>query len=285
MSFSFLYPSISSLPCGYDSTIVIPTWVIAQRLKDGMGHVNCEVKVLHEGNVEFERKIPLEYAGGKLISQEPEPIIWRDAGNRWHDTPGFLELSFVAGNDAPIFRTNRVAGFYTIYSKTGKKSFFSDNAYKYGSPPVIAQIAEFGAFIDGYPLIHLDRKKDLGETITLINPYKRPIIATIKTQDGRTLPRTRIPPSSARNVLLSQLLQEDEDSWIGQIQLTANNRVITYNIKHSLSDSNLISDHEHLDPFRSDPTHQPATVALRIHLAGFLGKCGRAIRRRKPVRS
>ena len=281
MGFSFLYPTISSLPCGYDSMIVIPTWVIAQRLKDGTGRVKCEMKVFHEGTVEFERGIPLEYQSGELISEEPPPIIWPDAGSRWQDKPGFLELSFVTENDAPDFITNRVAVFYTIYSKPGKKSFFSDNAYKYGSPPVIAQIAEFGAFVDGHPLIHLDRKKDLGETITLINPYARPILATIKTQDGRVLPRTRIPASSARNIQLSQLLRDDEDSWIGQVQLTANNRIITYNIKHSLADPTVISDHEHLDPFRSDVTHQPATIAWRIRLAAFLGKCGRAIRRRK----
>lgn len=279
MGFSFLYPTISSLPSGYDSTVVIPTWVVAQRLINGTGLVYCEMKVIHEGSVEFERKIPLEYKGGILVSQEPEPIFWPDAGSRWQNSPGFLELSFVTENDAPIFITNRVAGFYTIYSKQGKKSFFSDNAYKYGSPPVIAQIAEFGAFVDGHPLIHLDRKRDLGETITLINPYKRPILATFKTQDGRTLPRTRIPASSARNIRLSQLLRDDEDSWIGQIQLTANNRVITYNIKHSLVDPTVISDHEHLDPFRSDPTHQPATVAWRIRLSELLGKCGRVLRR------
>ncbi len=35
-----------------------------------------------------------------------------------------------------------------------------------------------------------------------------------------------------------------EEMWAGQIQITATNRVITFNVKHSFKDPTNISDHE-----------------------------------------
>ena len=74
----------------------------------------------------------------------------------------------------------------------------------------------------------------------------------------------RVSAMSVRNVDLASLLLRDEDSWRGHIQLFANNRIITFNIKHSMMDPLIISDHEHLDPYRSDPTHMAAFRLLRM---------------------
>ena len=127
-------------------------------------------------------------------------------------------------------------------------------------------------YIDAYPVIRIDKTRDLGETFVLINPYKRPILAQIVTHDGRSLPRTRISPESACNVDLSALLQGNETAWTGHVQLTANNRLIPFNIKHSFQDPTLISDHEHLDPYRSDPTYQPITLSMRARAKDTLLK-------------
>tara|TARA_Y100001934_G_C12115989_1_gene660818 strand:- start:593 stop:886 length:294 start_codon:yes stop_codon:yes gene_type:complete len=90
--------------------------------------------------------------------------------------------------------------------------------------------------------------------------------------DGRQLPRIRVQPESALNVHLSDLLQEDEESWSGHIQVTANNRLVTFSLKHSMKDIAVISDHEHLDPYRSDPTHEPVTLAFRKWVGGLLAR-------------
>jgi len=68
---------------------------------------------------------------------------------------------------------------------------------------------------------------------------------------------------SVRRVDLAQLLEVGEWRWRGRLQLTANNRLITFDVKHSFADPTLITDHEHLDPFRADPTHLPLTRLLR----------------------
>ena len=60
------------------------------------------------------------------------------------------------------------------------------------------------------------------------------------------------------------LIAPNDDKWSGQIQLTANNRVITPIVKHSHADPTRIGSVEHLDPFRADPTHLPLFRWLRL---------------------
>jgi hypothetical protein len=270
MAWSYLLPTISSLPLGYDCTIPIPVDALAQRVSTRPCTVVAYHRVYHEGRIvgEGEQEIALQPEGAKTPS--PEPLVWRDAGKAWSEHSGFIEVGFRAADDRDIFPSKAVLGFYAIYSSPGKKSFFSDNAYKYGAPPIISQIAAFGKFVDGHPVIHLDRDRDLGETIILINPYQRPVLARILTQDGRTFGKIKVPPLSVRNVRLIELLQPHERKWFGQLQLTASNRLVTYNVKHSLRDPTLISDHEHLDSFRADPTHLPMFQAFRQRVGKYL---------------
>lgn len=270
MSWNYLLPTISSLPIGYDCTIPIPIAGLAKRMNRRDGHVIAHYRVYHEGHVVEEGERPLMVKTGQPTGPLPEPLIWRDASEIWGAHSGFMELGFRSGDDRELFESKAVLAFYSIYTKPGRKSFFSDNAYKYGAPPVISQIATFGMYVDGHPLIHLDRDRDLGESISLINPYKRPVVASIMTHDGRRLDKIKIPPLSARNARLVGLLKPGERAWFGQIQLTASNRLVTYNVKHSLHDPTVISDHEHLDPFRADPTHIPAFRALRQRVGKFL---------------
>lgn len=270
MPASFLFPTISSLPAGYDCTVVLPAGALSGHLVDGTGDVEAVFRVLFEGQVEAEEKRPLSFSGGRPTGGDHGAFVWRDAAERWRGGTGYLEVQFNALNGAPIFTSRRVLSFYAIYSKPGKKSFFSDNAYKFGAPAVINQIARFGRYVDGYPVVHLDRDRDLGETVTLINPYRRPVVVSISTHDSRRLERIRVPPMSARSVRLIDLLRADEREWFGHIQITASNRIITYNIKHSLADPTVISDHEHLDPYRAEPTHVPATQLARIQLGEWL---------------
>ena len=126
---------------------------------------------------------------------------------------------------------------------------------------------------------HIDRDRDYGESLALINPYKKAVLAKVHTADGRTIPRLRVPPMSVRRVDLGQLLEAGERRWRGRLQLTANNRLITFDVKHSFADPTLITDHEHLDPFRADPTHLPLTRLLRMR-AGDAVSRGRAALRR-----
>lgn len=270
MPATFLFPSITHLPPGYDCTIAVPYQRVADRLIGGRGTVAYTIQVFCEGAMQAEQGGQLVFERGRLAGPAPDAFTWRDAGDKWDGNSGYLELSFQAGDGQAIFHTQAVIGFYSIYTKQGRKAFFSDNAYKYGSPPIIGQIAAFGRFVDGYPVVHLDRARDLGLSLVLINPYKKPVNARVFAHDGRTCPFVKVPPVSVRVLRLAELLRQDEPSWIGQIQLTANNRLVTYVMMHSLRDPRIISDHEHLDPFRSDPTHLPAFQLLRQRVGKYL---------------
>ena len=160
--------------------------------------------------------------------------------------------------------------FYNVYAAPGRKTFFACHRRKFGSPQVIGQIAAFGRYVDAYPVIHIDRKRDLADSLVLINPYAKPILAKILTDDGRRFSRLRVKPMAARMIDLAALISPDRPRWLGQIQLTANNRLLTHIVKHSLVDPTRIGTVEHLDPFRSDPSHYPLFQWIRLQVGEVL---------------
>lgn len=272
MASHFLYPSITSLPRGYDCTVAPPVSRLAATLAEPAATVDYRFRVFVAGEVLAEHSGFVALERGEVVDGAPPYMDWRGEQARGRDEAGFLELEFWSRDQRPIFATRIPLAHYAIYKGPGRKSFFSDNAYKYGAPPVIDQVARFGQYLDAYPVIHLDRARNLGESIVLINPYKRPVLARIAGHDGRQMPRLKVAPLSARMIALAAMLQPDEDTWLGQIQLSANNRVIAFSVKHDLDDPTMITDHEHLDPFRSDPTHVPLTQAARAAVGGWLGR-------------
>lgn len=278
MASSYLIPTITSLSPGYQCTVPVPWGNLAKRLVSGHGRVIWYARVVHEGKVEAETVRVVEFQEGELAGSAPVPLMWNDASGQWGGVPGYLEMGFNSESGGPIFYDKQVLAFYAIYTAPGKKSFFSDNAYKYASPPVISQIAQYGQFLDGYPVVHLDRDHDLGATLMLINPYSKAVVAKVVTYDGRSLERLRVAPMSARCVSLVDLLRKEERVWHGQIQLTANNRLVTFVTLHSLADPQVISDQEHLDPYRGDPTHMPAFQWFRQKVGRVLANHGVRLR-------
>lgn len=269
-AYSFLFPLIVALPRGYDCTLVMPFDSIARHLALPDADLVAEFAVVSEGTTIASETRALTFRGGAAVGGGAAVYEYREAGLPPGETPRFLEFALRDAADRPVLNTRIIHGWYSIYSRRGKKSFFSDHALKYGSPQIIDQIATFQRYCEGYPVVHLDRRRDLAESIWLINPYNRPILASVRTHDGRELPRLRVPPRSARLAALVALLKPDESEWLGQVQLTANNRVVTFATKHSLADPTIISDHEHLDPYRSDPTHMPLTLKARIAAGKWL---------------
>ena len=267
---NYTVPTLHILPAGYDCYVQAPYWAIGRRLRGGLGRVLFQRRVYHDGEVKDEYRAVLEYRDGCLVGDPPEPFHWRDAAAEWGDEPGFLEAGFHTEDGTARITDNILPGVYANYFAPGKKSFFMDPPLKFASPSIIGQIAAFGRFVEGYGIVRLDRDRDFGETIALLNPYHKAILCKIVSHDGRTLRRVRVPPLSGRNARLIDLLERHERAWVGHIQLTANNRAPVFNIKHSLKDPRIVSHCEHLDPFRGDPTHFPAFQWLRFKVGWLL---------------
>jgi hypothetical protein len=238
-------------------------------LRGGQGHIALTWRVWHSGTCLMERVDRLRYERGRLVDVDPGPFLWRPRADSDLDG-GYLEFAAETADHTPDFIGTEVPTQYAAYFAPGRKNFFTCVQYKFGEPRVIAQIAAFGRYVDGYPAVRLDRRKGLGESVAFVNPYKMPILTDIRTSDGRALPRTRIPALSAKRVSLNGLLRPDENAWCGSIQITGTNRVVAYTLKHAFDDPSDLTKAEHMDPFRADPTHVPAFRALRSNLGTWI---------------
>jgi hypothetical protein len=265
MSSSYLIPIIAWLPKGYDCSVVMPLEAIAERLPNGTGAIVRAWTAYRDGAAIADGEERIEFDDGRPLGDAANEVTWRGAAlDDWPAEGGYLEYAVRSADDSALFTSNRPPAFYNVYAAPGRKSFFACHTWEFGSPQVIGQIAAFGRYADAYPVVHIDRARDLGDSLVLINPYRRPILAKILTHDGRRPRRQRIEPMSGRLIDLAALIAPNDDKWSGQIQLTANNRVITHIVKHSLADPTRIGSVEHLDPFRADPTHLPLFRWLRL---------------------
>ena len=268
MTFSYLIPSISALYPGHSCYVTGNLRGVGECLLNGTGLIVQKIEVYAEGESIFSSQIEHRFENGNLVGDPPSPFYWPAQSDQWPG--GYLESGFYIQDEAPLFANNIPPNFYAIYSRAGNKSFFSDNMLKYSSPSVIAQIAAYGKFVDGYPVVRIDRARNYGETLVLINPYQRPVIADVHSDTAGEIRRIRIEPNSTVHVRLERLLKDSEAAWSGQIQIGATNRVITYIVKHSLADPLFITDHEHLDPYRGEPTHYPAFSWFRLNVGFWL---------------
>ena len=266
----YLIPTVSSLPLGFDCILPISEKVLARRVHGREGSIIHRLRVFHEGKIIEEEARSITFKNGVFENFWLEAFKWSYKKDLWRHNPGFLESEFRIEEGDIRFYGKAPMAFYAVYSATGKKGFLSDNAYKFSSPPIISQIAAYGRFVETYSVIRIDQPRDYGDSLILINPYNKAILCTLVTMDGRQMPRLRVPALSARYMNLEGILKDGENKWEGEIQLTANNRLIVYDLKHALSDITIVSDHEHLDPFRGDPTHLPFFQWCRASGGEFL---------------
>lgn len=276
MAQSYLIPIVTWITPGFDCTIIMPNALIAQCMTPDRCAVErfwnfvCEGEVVAEGADTFT----CEY--GRVVGDVANDVIWRAAEySNMSPNGGYLEFGIRTADGTRAFNQRHLPSVYNSYSKASQKSFFSCHTWKFGSPQVISQIAKFRRYIDCYPVVSLDLEKDIGESLVLMNPYQKAILVEIITSDERRLPKLRIPPMCARRFFLHEMiLSPGETAWSGTLQITANNRVVTYMVKHSVADPALITTVEHLDPFRSDPTQFPLSRWLRLKYGERQAKAG-----------
>ena len=264
-----MIPIVCVLPEGYDCTLDVPFANLEKRLAANDQMVIWRIRVYRNGEQLEEIETPIEVRDGRIVNTPAPYVIARSDGS-WREDPRFFESDFITRDGEPGFHVNQSPPFYTLLTAPSRKSVFSDNAYKYSHPVTIMQIKAYGQYNDTYAPILIDRENDYGETIGMINPYNKTILARISASGARSIRRIRIPAHSALLIPLEQLLEEDEVRWHGRIQITANNRLVTFSLKHSVSDQSHLSDFEHLDPFRADPTHLPAFQKFRQGVGKFL---------------
>jgi hypothetical protein len=216
--------------------------------------------------------------GAELSSRSTEIVFdeGRPSISRWivsieddgkSDWIGGMHLSYweleLTAEPPGEFVTNQPAASYTLFSSPSHKTFFNDNAIKFGDPVTIHQVRELGAWCAGYPCCGVDPEVDADESVVLINPYHRPAVVNIELVGLPTVEKVRVEPTSARRVSIASLLGPERRAWRGQVYVTGRNRLIVFFAKHALADPREITTLEHPDLYRGEPTHEALTQRLR----------------------
>ena len=271
MPFPYLIPSVTSLLPGYEAVVFTCRKQLADRIAKLPGTVLRRARAFSDAKQIFAQDDEITIGHRAIICSGIPPVrIAREAS----DPPGYIEVDYIEPNGEPIFKTNAVLSEYVVFSAPRMKSFFSDSAYKYASPANIDQVAKFGMFCEGYPVVVLDRDRGYGESVLIINPALQALTCNIRASGDRGVSKIKVGPMSSCLFDLASLLRDDERRWEGRIQIDSRSRVILFSVKHAWGNPTSISDHEHFDPFRSDPTHFPLAQLLRLRVGRYLKNRG-----------
>jgi len=263
--FSYLLPTIIPLPRGYECSAIIPTKLVTNLLlKEERCKINFNFKVYGNGELIDEQNIL------KTLSKNEDcpNIHFKTTINKKNlNFHCYCELYIDSPEKLDIFSQRKMVSLYPFCHDKNKKTFFSDNSYKYGSPSIIFGMEHFEKYVETYSVFHIDKQRDLGESLLFINPYDKKILVRFKTSDNREIKPLIINPKHATDLDLKCILNNEENEWKGHVQLLASNRAGMFNFKHSFQDPTVISDLEHLDPYRAEPTHSRFFKILRNQLA------------------
>ena len=267
--YHYLLPLIVAIPKGYNLCISVPINQIISRLDERIDETEIVIKcnLINDGCffLKKEKNFLIRKKSNQISS---ENFFFENIET--FENPSYVEIEIISKDKKLIFKNNLGISFYSIFSYKNKKTFISDNAFKTGSPNVIYQISKIKRFVDTYSAINIDFKKLLGETMMFINPYKKKIACKIIDEDQNSI-NIVIPPESVRELNLEYFARlKSNDIWKGHIQIYATNRLITFNYKHKLDDNNLISDFEHLDPYRLENTTYSFSELARIKLGNLI---------------
>ena len=266
--YHYLLPLIIAFPRGYDVNVIVPLWQISERLvSNKQEEILITCNLINDGQIliKKEKKINLSKEN---FEKKTESFKFNEMEGL--ENPSYIEVEIVSKNKNLIFKNNNGLSFYSIFSSEFKKTFFSDNAFKTGAPNVIFQISKIKKFVDTYSAINVNISKLLGETMLFINPFKKKIICKIVDELNNSLDLI-IPPESCRQKKMNYFNDFRKiNDW------NATNRLITFYFKHKLDDDKLISDFEHLDPYRLENTTVSLSELARIKVGDFIKRLSKS---------
>jgi hypothetical protein len=259
-------------PPGYQLTQILPLDGILAVLDRADATLDLTREVAFEGQIVQSDHSTLTLKDGvwadeSAAAYQLDPV----EGSDWSENGAlaFFQTT-VTARDAR-FSQLREPGFYTVYSGPGKKTFLSDSSQKFSHPAVINQVAEYGKWAEGYPSCIVEPDSDAGESVVLLNPYDLPAVATLEIEGLARRHKFRLQPFSGRKIDIAPLLDPSMLPWQGQIYVTGPRRVVTFFVKHALSDPTRINTMEHSDPFRGGIQWAPFTKALHWRYRAKLG--------------
>ncbi|MDB2324438.1 hypothetical protein N9W44_02595 [Alphaproteobacteria bacterium] len=169
------------------------------------------------------------------------------------DQCGYLEISFQS--EAPIFRRLDLSVGYSIYTRDEVDTFTVIPDTKFARPILIDQFRETGQFSLVHSASFSQNNQGTGNSLFFVNPYKKAVLVRIQSQSGKKI-SAKIDVNEAKMLSLDDFL---EDGEVNCVQLTANNRIPAWDVKHSSRLPRRINNIDHLDVFRGTRTKQETT--------------------------
>ncbi|HEY7608057.1 MAG TPA: hypothetical protein VIF14_02415 [Alphaproteobacteria bacterium] len=266
MGFRFLFPQISVGPNTENDLIqTIP----GDRLADLVGRKSFAILI--------ERSV---YARGRVLSTQRHEVAWNGAA--WSD-PGafqfrlaaapafdwrdpanlaFLETGISMLSDGEFAAPDGLA-FYSSYPAASGKTYFSDNALKYGERNVIATHLRFGVLVACYPNILIDLDRDITESILFLNPYRSTVSGTVELEGTAASRNVAIPTLSGLRFDLAEMLPRGSRAWQGTVFVTSKARPVLMFCKHSAAQPNVVTTMEHSLAYYADDVQVAATQRAR----------------------
>ena len=204
--------------------------------------LNITARAFKDGDLFSQEDLEVICENGKVS----EPTFCREYEL---DSLGYLEVEITATES--IFRRIHIEPGYglIVNPKRGWLNLIHD--VKYARPLIIESVKAVSEFCAVHGAAHFDRNSNHGNSILLLNPYKKDIVAKLTTASGKTQ-KAKIKPHSARLVSLEPIVSED--TW-DCLMLTANNRLPVWDVKHAADDPDRVFSVDHLDMYRGGATY------------------------------
>ncbi len=278
---SFLFTNVASLPSTYTAEIRVYKQSILANI--GIQNFDSQIilhfKTFYNSKIIKEKKIEMNVHDENinLITYTTEcPDYVKE------DELAFIEIDVYSKSNEQIFSNRGLHIAYLFFHSKSSKTYLTELVLKYGHPNIISQYKFFDTFVFTSPNILIDKKKNISDTVAVVNPYEKNILVTISTNDNRKIKHI-VKARSGCKIFLDQLLREEEDLWEGCIHITGSNRIILNLLKTSISDKNKIYDSEHPDFYMPLNNYVGMFKYIRTKIANFLFLKGILKRVRKDI--
>jgi hypothetical protein len=201
------------------------------------------------------------YLEGELLNDASEEISVRDNkpameyALREPELPRLGYIEFEVTADKPAFgRPMLEIGFASLH-RAGFGNVKVIDMPKFADPRIIDQIREIGHYCTAHTAAYVNAAENIGDFFVVINPYEKALAVRLATPSGRAK-REVIKAHSARSLALADIL---EDGVIDTVFMTAPQRIVVYDSRAPLNDSDSPYSMDHLDPFRGEPVYLPVS--------------------------
>lgn len=282
MEFSYLIPQVVPLMCPKRSRTItffhasfIRKALRPELLNGGPGELTVQAKFIlsrHGDNTEREVPLTLVARDGQV-----EPSFFSFDLNRL-----FADCGLEAIKDNETFVTIEVSGpglFATIQPANAIWShhlfddqtvMFTPTTEKYSMKRTILLMQGLRRYIEYHAAVCLSKRRNLGASALLLNPYPGKIRYEIKLTGWPVSFTKVIPPFTAHQVSLPEVFPELEEADPATVMIESRHKLCMYIMTHAYDDKFKAISIDHLDQYRSYPLYMPWSQLMRRRVGKLL---------------